>query len=118
MAGERDHGRRGLQPRRMFQRHAQPGGNDDEGNDAKTASEMPNLGLDEDGGALFHKQRVVKQEMVHGERDTACEGELFGREASSDVHPSENRSHRDTVQLVALGRREHLTHANARAAGG
>ena len=73
-----------------------------------------NLGLNEDGGALLHEQGVVEEKMVHRQSHAAGEGELLSREACCDVHPSENRSKGDTVELVAISRREHLAHAHAR----
>jgi len=73
-----------------------------------------NLGLNEDGGALLHEQGVVEEKMVHRQSHAAGEGELLSREACCDVHPSENRSKGDTVELVAISRREHLEHAHAR----
>ena len=73
-----------------------------------------NLGLNEDGGAVLHEKGVVEEKMVHRQSDAAGEGELLSRQASCDVHPSENWSKGDTVQLVAISGREHLAHAHAR----
>ena len=118
-AAKRGRGTRELRLPLMFQRHALPAGGiwvNSRGGEGSHGSEW-HLRLNENGAALLHQQRAVEEEVVHRERDAARESKLFGRQTRRDVHPSQNRPQRDSIELVAIGRRQHMAHDTPRAAG-
>ena len=117
-AAKRGRGTRELRLPLMFQKHALPAGGiwvNSRGGEGWCCSEW-HLRLDENCAAVVHQQRAVEEEVVHRERDAACESKLFGRQTRCDVHPSQNWPQRDSIELVAIGRRQHLAHTHTRAA--
>ncbi len=77
MAAATDLDKRERQLRLMCQKHAPPACDIDGSRTRLASAAASNLGLDEDGCTVLHWQRVVEEEVVHGQCDAARQSQFF-----------------------------------------